>query len=234
MAVIRHEQAPAEIKPFSLADVAKQANGLLVRAQERADQMLALAQKAADELKRRAIVEGIKSGRIEGLKAGQEEGEKAGLDKALAENSLNLKTLMEALLSTVTEFDTRRIEFEAKVLREVTLLSLKIADRIVKRQATIDPAALEANLGESLKLVVGMHKLRIVLHPSQKSYMTQILPRLKLAFPTLDHVELIDDETVAPGGCKVITRQGSIDATLDEQLRRIAMDLLPESSDHRE
>ena len=229
MPVIRHEQVPAEIKPFSLTDVARQANGLLVRAQERADQMLALAQKSADELKRRAIVEGIKSGRAEGLKTGQADGQQAGLDQALAENSQNLKLLMDALLAAVTEFDVRRIEFDAKVLREVTLLSLKIAERIVKRQCEIDPAILEANLGDSLKLVVGMHRLRIMLHPSQKSYMADILPRLKLAFPTLDHVELIDDESVVPGGCKVVTRQGSIDATLDEQLRRIASDLLPGS-----
>ena len=41
------------------------------------------------------------------------------------------------------------------------------------------------------------------------------------------HVELTDDATLAPGGCRIYTRGGRVDAALDEQLDRVIADLLP-------
>jgi flagellar biosynthesis/type III secretory pathway protein FliH len=54
------------------------------------------------------------------------------------------------------------------------------------------------------------------------------LPQLKLAWPTLSHVELIDDATLAPGGCRICTARGQVDAALDAQLDRVVADLLPD------
>jgi flagellar biosynthesis/type III secretory pathway protein FliH len=40
-------------------------------------------------------------------------------------------------------------------------------------------------------------------------------------------VQVIEDASIAPGGCRVFTTQGEIDADLDRQIDRIAADLLP-------
>ena len=227
MGLIKSKSAPATLAPFSMADIAKQAAQILVRAQSRADAMLVEAQTVAEELRANAHSEGLIAGQREGIAYGLKEGRETGRAQSLEEQRHDLTAMLGTLTSVCTELDDRRRELEAGVLREVTNLALKIAARITKRQGEVDPAVLERNLAASLKLVIGMHRLRIVIHPTQMATLTDALPRLKLQFPTLDHVEILEDPIVAPGGCRILTRQGQIDATLDEQLARIAADLFP-------
>jgi flagellar biosynthesis/type III secretory pathway protein FliH len=46
-------------------------------------------------------------------------------------------------------------------------------------------------------------------------------------WPSLKHVELIDDPAVAPGGCRILTRHGEVDAEIEGQLDRVIAELLP-------
>jgi hypothetical protein len=54
--------------------------------------------------------------------------------------------------------------------------------------------------------------------------------RVKLEFAALEHVELLEDESVSPGGCRLFTRQGLIDADLQSQINRIAEEMLPSNA----
>ena len=90
---------------------------------------------------------------------------------------------------------------------------------------------MEVNLGEAMKLAVGAADLRIAINPAQRAYLNDALPRLKLKWPGLKHVELMDDASISPGGCRIFTRSGSIDADLDAQLERIIGELLPAPED---
>ena len=227
MALIKSINTPPSLKPFSMTDIAKQAAAVMARAQQRADAMLAEAQRAGETIRAQSKADGLAAGHCEGLTIGIVEGRKAGHGEAIEEHRESLIAAVAAISVALGEFNDRRREFEGGALHEVVELALKIAARIAKRQGQFDPFMLERNLAESLKLVVGMHKLRIAIHPAQRAALADALPRLKLEFPTLEHVELIEDVEVAPGGCRVVTRQGQIDATLDEQLNRIAADLVP-------
>ena len=54
------------------------------------------------------------------------------------------------------------------------------------------------------------------------------MPRLMLNWPETQHVQIVEDASIAPGGCRVYAGGGQIDATLDEQLDRVVADLLPD------
>ena len=210
-----------------MSDIARQGAAVVARARKQADAMLAAAQVAAEELKLLAREEGLIEGKQIGFANGKEQGRTAGREEALAESREQLTGIVKVLSEAAQEMDSRRHAFEAGVLKEVVDLALKIASRVSKQQGRMDPLVLEKNLGASLKLVIGMHKLRIVIHPSQMRILCEALPRLKLEFPTLEHVEMVEDDSIAPGGCRLLTRQGVIDATLDEQLNRIGSELFP-------
>jgi flagellar biosynthesis/type III secretory pathway protein FliH len=49
-----------------------------------------------------------------------------------------------------------------------------------------------------------------------------------MSWPALKHVELMDDPSLSPGGCRILTGGGVIDAELNAQVDRIAAELLPE------
>lgn len=227
MGLIKSTNAPATLAPFSMADIEKQARAILLRARQKAEAILIDAQREGEGIKRDARAEGLAAGFEVGREAGSEEGRKLGLEQALNESREQLARVVSALSSAAVELDARRRELESKVLGEVIGLAVKIAGRIAKRQGRLDPSVVLANVAESLKLVVSTQSLRIAIHPTQRSVLDAAMPRLKLKWPVLQHVELVEDEEIAPGGCRLFTRQGEIDADLDQQLDRIAADLIP-------
>jgi flagellar assembly protein FliH len=125
-----------------------------------------------------------------------------------------------------------RCDLEATALAEVVKLAIAIARRVTKRQGMIDPQVFTTNLEEAMKLVVQQVDLRIAINPAQRATLETALPQLGLKWPSLKHVEIIEEPAIAPGGCRISTRHGSVDADLDVQLDRIVADLLPTPTPH--
>jgi hypothetical protein len=105
--------------------------------------------------------------------------------------------------------------------------AVAIAERVTKRQGELDPAVAVANTAAALRLVVGAADVRIAIHPSNYSTIEEALPKLRMTLPTLQHVELQPDPNIIPGGCRIFTAGGEIDADLDIQLQRITAALVP-------
>ena len=227
MGVIKSTDAPLSLSPFSMADIEKQAKLILLRARQQADQLLAAAQAEADLLKQQAASEGAADGRRQGLVQGLEEGKKAGHQQALNEHRAQFQQALQSLTNAMLEVERHRSELEANALAEVVRLALAIAQRVAKRQGVLDPDVLTANLHEAMKLVVAKTDLRIAIHPRQRKTLDAAIPQLQLHWPQLQHVRVVEDATVAPGGCKVLSENGSIDADLQTQLDRVAAELLP-------
>ena len=231
MGVIRSNQLPAAAQAFSMQDVEQVAKRVLLKAKLQAEQLVAAAQEEGERLKAEAREEGSRQGFEHGHAEGVKHGTEAGRQQALQQHSAELTPLVQALTAATSELDAHRLALEADALRELVALALAVARRVTKRLGAIDPDVLEANLGEAMKLAVGASDLRVAVHPAQRKSLQEALPRLKLEWPDLKHVELVDDPALAPGGCRVFTRGGTIVADLDAQLGRIASDLLPGSAD---
>ncbi len=227
MALIKSQQAPAGLSPFSMKDIENQARDLLLRARSRAEQLLAGAQAEAQRLKAEAIVEGRAQGKTEGIAAGLDEGRKNGQAAALAEHREQFAAALEALSGAAARLEESRQMLESEALRDVVELAIAIARRITKRQGLVDPATLAANVEEALRLVLHSHEVRIAIHPAQRQTLLRALPAIQAKWPQFKHIEMVDDEAIAPGGCRLSTNQGSVDADLETQLDRVVADLMP-------
>jgi flagellar assembly protein FliH len=214
-----------------MRDVEDQARALLQGARRTAERLLVEAQRAGDEIRNRARDEGMAEGMDAGLNRGLEEGRAKGRQEALDEHRTQLSEAVTALTAATQSLDTSRADLESAALREVVELSVAIARRVTKRQGAIDPGVLTENLREAMKLVVKASDVSVAFHPSQRQALEAALPALKLEFPKLQHVELVDDSSVAPGGCRITAGHGQVDADLNTQLDRIAQDLLPEQTE---
>jgi flagellar assembly protein FliH len=228
MGLIKSTHAPAALTPFSMRDVEEHAKAMLLRARQAAERLLAEAQREGEEIKKRAHAEGLAEGMCEGLDRGLEEGRNAGRQQALEEHRAALTQAVTTLTLAGQALDASRADLESAALQEVVELAIAIARRVTKRQGVLDPAVLTENLREAMKLVVHAGDVKVALHPSQRQTLQAALPALKLEFPRCQHVELVDDSTISPGGCRVFAGHGHIDADLGEQLDRVAVDLLPE------
>jgi flagellar assembly protein FliH len=172
----------------------------------------------------------LAEGRRDGLAKGLDEGRAAGQKQALEEHRPQLTEAVAALTDAAADLDASRGELESAALEEVVALAIAVARRVTKRQALVEPQVLTENLREAMRLVVSAAAVKVAIHPSQRRTLDAALPTLRLEFPRLGHVEVVDDESVHPGGCRVYAGGGQVDATLDEQLDRVVADLLPTQS----
>ena len=129
--------------------------------------------------------------------------------------------------------ETSRAQLESAALADVVKLAIAIARRVTKRQGLIDPRVLSENLRDAIKQLIHREDVRVAIHPAQRATLDEILQQLKLEWPQLEGAEVVEDDSISPGGCRVSGGQGHIDAQLETQLDRIAADLIPADNDSR-
>ena len=228
MPLIKRANVPTSIVPFSMVNIETQARSLLGRAQRKADELLAAAQAEAESMKKAAYAQGLADGRRDGTSQGMAEGKKAAHAQALTEHREKFTTAAAAMNKAAEQFDVQRGELEAGGLRAVIELAAAIARRVTKRQAMLDPAVLMENLKGAMQRVTHAADVRIALRPADLATVKAELPALKVAWPQLSHVELIEDAALGAGGCRILTASGAVDGDLDGQLDRIIEQLLPQ------
>jgi flagellar biosynthesis/type III secretory pathway protein FliH len=228
--LIKSANLPTSIAPFSMSDIEQQAKLILLRARKAAEQLLAAAQAEAEALKQQATAQGLADGRQQGIALGLEQGRQIGQQQAFNELKPQLIAAHHAMTQAVAQIEQQRHQIAADGLREVVELAAAISRRVTKRQGMIDPQVLVENLADAMTLVSHASDLRIAVHPLQLTTIREELPRLQLTWPQLKHAELIEDATLAMGGCRVITAAGEIDADLNAQLDRVIDAVLPSAT----
>jgi flagellar biosynthesis/type III secretory pathway protein FliH len=83
-----------------------------------------------------------------------------------------------------------------------------------------------ANVADAVHRVITAADLRVAVHPTQRDTLQAALPKLGMTLPKLAHAEIVEDAKLSPGGCRVFTAGGLIDADLDQQIDHIAAALL--------
>jgi len=231
MGLIKSTNLPAAPAAFSLADVEQHARAVLARARAEADQLLSAARAEAEQVRQQAQRQGQAAGQAaghaEGLKKGQEQGAAAAKQAALAEQKAKLTEVLTAFGTAAAALDARRAAFEADAAGDVVRLAVAIARRVAHAVATRDPAVVEANVREAVRLVVSKANVRVAVNPGQRELVAALLPQLKVTWPDLHAVEVVEDPSIVPGGCVVTSAGGEVDARLDAQLDRIVAELLP-------
>src|SRR5688572_20763751 len=175
MGLIKAQHAPPALAPFSLRDIEQQAQEILLRARQRAEQLLAHAQVEAQKLRADEKALGSAEGREEGLRAGYEEGLAAGTAQALDEHRASFTQLITALNDASQQIEQSRRQLEEEAMGEVVRLAIAIADRVTKRRASLDPQVLTDNVVAAVKMVVHAADLRIAVNPLQRTTLHDIL-----------------------------------------------------------
>jgi type III secretion system HrpE/YscL family protein len=179
-----------------------------LQAHEVAREVLAAADRRAEELVAAARAE------AEALRAAaREEGRAAGL----AEWESRLAELAGA---------QARLQDEARP--QLVALALRVAEKILRRRLDMQPDAVLPMVEEALAAARGHGGGAIVLraHPDDAAALNDLRARLRLQGPRWESVEVVADAEMRRGGCRVETGYGTIDASVETQLRAIEQLLL--------
>lgn len=230
MALIKHSQAASVTRDalvLDLGDLRAQADRILADARAQAERIRRDAKAEATRLTERAAEDGRAAGHAEGLEAGRAEGREAAHAEAVEEFRAQFDALTRDWQAALDRWNRDRNRMMLEAREDVIRLALAVARKIVHRHVDVDPAVVEDQIVEALRLVSEPGRLVVRVHRDERERVESVLPDLLQTLDEDRDVCVVDDDSVEPGGCIVATAGGEIDATLKTQLDRIARALLP-------
>jgi flagellar assembly protein FliH len=105
---------------------------------------------------------------------------------------------------------------------ETVRLALAIARRVLRRELTVDPAAIEGLVSAALQRLQTQENCRVRIHPDHVPVLQAAIERLGMSAK----VEVIPDATQEPGAAVFEMARGNLDASIDMQLKEIQRGLV--------
>jgi flagellar assembly protein FliH len=145
--------------------------------------------------------------------AGFTEGEASGRAKAQGE----VRAAIDRLAQSIADISEFRGSLHRQAEVEAVRLSIAIARRVLRRELTVDPAAIEGLVRAALERLQSQESCRVRVNPDHVSAMRAALERAGMSAK----IEVITDPAQEPGAAIFEMPSGNLDASMDSQLREI-------------
>ncbi len=145
---------------------------------------------------------------------GYAQGERSGLDAATTRGNAMLRRLGE----TLQELTALRAEMIQRTERQVVQLAMAIAERMIRREISLDRSLLCAMARVALERLGDHASATIRLHPDDFADVTNVQGA---EWPN-DQVKVVPDPMVSRGGCLVQSEFGFIDVDVAAQFRELS------------
>ncbi len=153
-----------------------------------------------------------------------ENGLRAGEAAARKSHGDEVREQVELLANTVAEVAGARWDTIRRAEGDTVRLAVEIARRVLHRELSVDPLALEALIKAAIVRLQTQEIFRVRVHPDLEPLMRSCLEQAGRG----SAVELISDRAHAKGGASFEISRGTLDASLDTQLREIEYGLADE------
>jgi flagellar assembly protein FliH len=154
----------------------------------------------------------------EGLTRGQAEGFAAGMEKAaeVAEHLHRLLTAAEQLWPALC----RTYE------RQIIALVGRVAEKVVYGKVALDRGVVRRTILKAFEQIPEPLTVALEVNPEDYEYLEALKKPLMAEISGLKQLSLQADPSVGRGGCRIETRSGTIDATLEARLEAVRQCLL--------
>jgi flagellar assembly protein FliH len=220
--VLRADQVPAGAGSFNLSSFEREAEAIMARARQRAEEIVAAAGEEAGRLREDARRSGMESGLAEGREKGLEEGRRGGREEGLAACREDTATLAESVGKMVAELSAGRAALIKEAEKDLLELSVKIAERVVRRELKLDRSAAARAAAEAIGLAAEPSRVTVRVNPRDLAAVKEAHADLARRFAEVEDISLVGDEQIERGGCRVITAAGEVDMDVSTQLERIS------------
>lgn len=133
------------------------------------------------------------------------------------------KNDIEQLKNALSVFYTAKQDVYDEIAPDILEISLDIAQKIIKKEASEDPEIILSNIKDILKeLSKEESKIMIKVNPAQAAFVEEKVPPLVKIAGLEAKVLVIPDDNIMEGGCLVTTTNGVIDATIETQISIIS------------
>jgi flagellar assembly protein FliH len=147
----------------------------------------------------------------------REAGLREGAAAAQARTQEEVQAALDRVAQSIAEIDQYQSRLRRQTEMDAVRLSVAIARRVLRRELTVDPAAIEGLVSAALERLQSQESSRVRLHPDHVPALRVALERLGMGAK----VEIIADPAQEPGAAIFEMTRGNLDASMDSQLREI-------------
>lgn len=156
------------------------------------------------------------------VRAAFEQGFHQGENNARQKLETDYRSAVERLAAAITEVSASRAETLRRAESDTVRLAIEIARRVLHREVSVDPAALEGLVKAALDKLRDQEIIRVRVHADLVKMVTDCITRSGRG----RNIEILHDPSRPPGGVVFEISRGCLDASLDTQLREIERGLV--------
>jgi len=163
---------------------------------------------------------------------------KEGFEKGLGEAKQQIieeeMPLREEFVGLFQELSNSRKVVYEKNKKFLIELFFRISRYFLLREIDTDPEYLNRLVTHLIDRLENQEHIKIYLSPSDYKRLTEVEETIKLKIGKLQDLSIDEDEAIEPGGCRLETMNGVINANLGDQLENIARSLGISEGDYQE
>ena len=154
----------------------------------------------------------------EGLAKGEEKGYEAGMKKAepVAVRMQELLAELEGLWHHLVQ------TYEAQIIDLVG----RTAEKVVLSHVSLDHETIKRSIQQAFDTVPEPLSATIEVNPKEMEYIETLKEDFFTQVKSLKHVSLIPNASVGPGGCRIKTDTGEVDATVESRLDAVRQSIM--------
>lgn len=161
-----------------------------------------------ESIQQQAYDEGFAQGQKAGMLTG-----KVQIDKQIS----RMDSILSVLAKPLEELDEQ-------VINQLTELSIIVAKQLIRRELRIDPGQVVGVVREcAAALPVASQQVNIYLHPNDAEL---VRTAFSLDTETDTRWNIIEEPVLTRGGCRIEAEHSKIDATVENRLNQIIINLL--------
>jgi flagellar assembly protein FliH len=149
----------------------------------------------------------------EAYQRGFTEGRGVGHQQAMGE----LQPVIDRMTRSLAELSTLRGRIRKDAEADLVKLSIAVARRVLHRELTLDSESISGIIRVALEKLESREMCRVRVHPDQEGAVRSALGK----FGDGQNVELLADGSLQSGDVLFETPQGTLDASIEVQLREI-------------
>lgn len=149
----------------------------------------------------------------EAFQKGFSEGKDVGRQQGMGE----VQPVLDRLIRSLAEISVLRGRIRKDAEVDLVKLSIAVARRILHRELTLDTESISSIIRVSLEKLDSRDACRVRVHPDQEPAVRAALQR----FSNGQNIEVVSDAGLQAGDLLFETLQGTLDASIEVQLREI-------------
>lgn len=199
-----------------IADAKNQAQNIIAQAQQQSQAILSKAESEAEASKDEVLAESRRQGYEEGYEDGKEK----------------ITTELENLVYNVDNFAKCKFDIKQRIIKslhnDILDLVLDISEKICKVELQENRKVLIRVVANAISQLKEKENVTIIVNPEMAQKIYDISANLKESIHNLEHIKIIEDNSVSTDGTIVESVGSRVDARVSAQIEQIAQKLFAE------